>query len=142
MSDGPITLRVAAKALLLNDEGKLLILREAATYQDGTNVGKYHVPGGRIEEGEAFLDGLHREIREETGLEAEVLYPVHVDEWRPVIRGSMQQIVGVFMLCQAKTTDVKVGDEHDEFVWVEPGKAASYALLPAEAAAITAYLQR
>ena len=39
---GPV-LRVAAKALIVDENGRLLILREASTYDEGTNHGKYHV---------------------------------------------------------------------------------------------------
>lgn len=138
-----ITLRVAAKAIIVNDEGQVLILREASTYKDGTNVGKYHVPGGRIETGERFMDALHREVQEETGLSVEPLYPVHVDEWHPIIRGEQQQIIGVFLLCKAKAGEVRVSDEHDEFVWVDPKEAIDeYELLPAERNAIDNYLKR
>lgn len=38
---------VAAKAVVQNEEGKVLILREATTYEESTNVGKYDIPGGR-----------------------------------------------------------------------------------------------
>src|SRR5688572_24340135 len=104
MSD-QITLRVAAKGVIVH-EGKVLILREAATYKDGTGTGRFHLPGGRLNPGEAFIDGLHREIKEETGLEVTPLQPLYVGEWRPVIRGEQLQIIAIFMVCEAKTTDV------------------------------------
>jgi ADP-ribose pyrophosphatase YjhB (NUDIX family) len=47
---------VAAKAIIIS-EGKVLLLREAA-YDEGTNVGKWGVPGGRIHDDEPILDGL------------------------------------------------------------------------------------
>lgn len=46
--------RIAMKAVIVNKEGKVLVLREAATYGDGTQRGRYHMPGGRIEAGENF----------------------------------------------------------------------------------------
>lgn len=40
MADNPpIVQRIATKALIVNSKGQLLILREASTYKDGTNVG-------------------------------------------------------------------------------------------------------
>lgn len=136
------TLRVAAKAVLVNSEGRVLILREAATYAEGTNTGKYHVPGGRLEPGEAFMDGLRRELREETGLDdVEIKDAIHVDEWRPVINGAEQQIVGVFVLCHYKGGDVRVSNEHDEAVWLNPDERDKYELLPAEVGALEAYIR-
>ncbi|HSX16682.1 MAG TPA: NUDIX hydrolase [Patescibacteria group bacterium] len=135
--------QIAAKAVIVNDEGKVLVLREAATYKDGTNVGKYHVPGGRLDPGEAFLDGLAREIKEETGLTAEPLYPLHVDEWRPVIHDVPHHIIAVFMLCKLKGSgDAVVSDEHDEAEWIDPENSGGLDLLPAEARALEAYRQR
>lgn len=136
MSDSNIALRVAAKAVVINDGGKVLILREAETNPDGTNAGKYHVPGGRLEEGEAFLDGLRREVLEEAGIEIEPLHPVHVDEWRPVIHGLPHQIVGIFMLCKAVTDNVRLSEEHDHFAWVDFSDLDQFELLDAEGSAV------
>ena len=71
--DQQIIQRMATKALIVNDEGQMLILREASTYEEGTNVGLYHLPGGRLNPGEAFSDGLKREVDEETGLQVEMV---------------------------------------------------------------------
>jgi 8-oxo-dGTP diphosphatase len=141
MPDQPMAQRIAAKAVMTNDEGKVLILREASTYEEGTNVGKYGLPGGRINPGEVFLDGLRREVDEETGLEVEVVRPVHVDEWRPVIKGTPTQIVGVFMLCEAAGSTVRLSDEHDDYKWIEPGEVEDYPLMEAEMRAIRAWAE-
>src|SRR6185436_5873841 len=90
--------QIAAKAVIVNSKGEILLLREAETYADGTNAGKYHMPGGRLEKGETYEEGLAREIMEETGLKAEPLYPLNIAEWRPVIRGVPHHIIAVFTL--------------------------------------------
>lgn len=115
-----ITLRVAAKAIITNKEGKILLLREADTYDEGTNIGKYGVPGGRLNIGESYEEGLHREAREETGLEVKPLYPIYVGEWHPVIKGEQYQIIAIFTVCDAVTTNVKLSEEHDDYKWVDP----------------------
>lgn len=55
-----ITLRVAGKAIIINSKGKVLLLREAVTYQEGTNIGRYQCPGGRLNPGESYTEGLLR----------------------------------------------------------------------------------
>jgi 8-oxo-dGTP diphosphatase len=139
---GDVILRVAAKAVIVNSEGRVLILREAEAYAEGTNTGKYHMPGGRLEPGEAFKDALTREVHEETGLEGVAAgEAIHVDEWRPEIGGQVQQIVGVFMLCTYKGGDVRLSEEHDQAIWINPDERDKYALLPADLAAIEAFIR-
>lgn len=52
---------------LVVDGDRLLLVRRARDPHGGT----WDVPGGFLEEGEAPLDGLRRELEEETGLEIE-----------------------------------------------------------------------
>ncbi len=48
---------IAAKAVIANEKNEVLVLREAKSYGQGTNIGKYLLPGGRIEIGERYLMG-------------------------------------------------------------------------------------
>lgn len=50
--------------VLVDPEGRLLLVR--TTKWSGT----YGIPGGKIDYGETMIDAYHREVREETGLEA------------------------------------------------------------------------
>lgn len=54
--------------IVLNEHGELLLVK---TYRNG-----WVMPGGIVEEGETLLEGLQREIKEETGIlaDVEVLY--------------------------------------------------------------------
>ncbi len=137
-----LVLRVAAKAVLVNEEGKILILREASTYEEGTNHGRYSLPGGRLNTGESYEDGLKREVEEETGItDFEPLYPVYVGEWRPVIKGVPHQIIGIFTVCKVKSGEVKLSLEHDHYQWVSPEEWSEYDIMEAEVKAAQAYLR-
>lgn len=62
------TLQVGVKALLLNKEGKYLILhRNIEVYPEVNNP--WDIVGGRIDPGTSLIDNLKREILEETKLE-------------------------------------------------------------------------
>lgn len=115
-----ITLRVAAKAVITNDKGEVLLLREAKTYQEGTNTGKYQIPGGRLNIGESYGEGLRREVKEETGLEISPHYPIYVGEWHPLIKGEQYQIIAIFTVCEVMGGDVSLSEEHDDYKWVDP----------------------
>jgi 8-oxo-dGTP pyrophosphatase MutT (NUDIX family) len=120
----------------------VLILREASTYWEGTSHGRYQLPGGRIETGEAFFDALQREVSEETGLSVEPLYPLYVGEWRPVIKGVQNQIIAMFVLCKTQGGDIELSEEHDEGLWIEPEGYAKHDLMPPDDKVIEAYIER
>lgn len=134
-------LRVAAKGLIVNRQGKVLILREADTYEEGTNTGRYHLPGGRLNTGESYENGLRREVKEETGLEIRPLYPIYVGEWHPVIKGVPNQIIAIFTVCKAKTTKVKLSEEHDDYKWINPKDMSKYDIMDPEPDVLNRYIQ-
>lgn len=131
---------VATKAFI-EYEGKILILQESGKYVDGTNVGRYDVPGGRVEPGQRFDESLRREIQEETGLEVEIKEPFHVGEWRPQVRGEQWQIVGIFFSCKATSNAVVLGEDHSSFEWINPQAYATYNLIENLKPAFEAYIK-
>lgn len=70
----PKVQRVAAYGLVLRD-GRILLTRLAGRISAEE---RWHLPGGGVDHGEDPRDALVREIREETGLEAEVGETAHV----------------------------------------------------------------
>ncbi len=140
MTTSDVNLRVAAKAIITNEAGRILILREANTYTEGTNIGKFGLPGGRIEAAEPFFEGLAREVKEETGLTVSTGSPVHVDEWWPVIRGVKTHIVGMFIACKPTAGELVMSEEHDTYEWIEPSERGKYPLMESEARAIAAWV--
>jgi 8-oxo-dGTP diphosphatase len=138
-----IILHVAAKALIVNDQGQVLIVRESRHHPTNTKAGYYQLPGGQLEKGESFMDGLKREVSEETGLEIAIGEPLMVGEWRPIILGVPHQIIGVFMACTV-TDDSKarLSDEHDDMQWIEPGARKQYDIVGPDWQAIDAFIAR
>ena len=55
---------VSVAALVTNDEGKILLVNSPWR--------GWEYPGGLIEPGETFEEALHREVREESGVEIEI----------------------------------------------------------------------
>ncbi len=109
---------VGMKAVIVH-EGKVLILREAE-YDEGTNKGKWDVPGGRINPEEPFLEGLRREVLEESGLEVEPTELWGIFETFPTIKGEACHIIRIYHLCRPVTIDIKLSGDHSEYEWIDP----------------------
>ena len=97
--------------------------------------------GGRLEVGEAFLDGLKREAKEEVGLVIEPIKPLYVGEWRPIIRGIPHQIIAIFMICRASSLVVKLGPEHNAYAWIEPTAYRTYTMMEPDDQVIEALIK-
>ncbi len=119
---------VAMKAFIVHN-GKVLLLRESSKYFDGSNSGKFDIVGGRVEPGQRFNESLLREIEEETGLNVTIGRPFFVNEWRPNVRGEQWQIVGTFFECISESANVKLSEDHSEFVWINPQDYKNYNLI-------------
>lgn len=140
VTDTEIVLNVAAKAVIVNTRGQILILRESGQHATNTKVGRYQLPGGRIEKGEAFFDGLRREVHEETGLQVIPGEPLLVGEWRPVVLGVPHQIVGIFLTCTLRGGDrVRLSEEHDGALWIDPKEYKEYDIVEPDCDAIERY---
>lgn len=76
-SDSDVTYtRIAARAVLINDKGRVALMYIST-------IAVYKLPGGGVDEDEDILEGLHREVREETGYEiTHEREVVVVDEYR------------------------------------------------------------
>ena len=75
MSRDPKLPRVGVGCLVLDERGKVLLVRRA--YPPG--AGRWSIPGGHVELGEDLVEAATRELREETGVEAEPVGVVNVD---------------------------------------------------------------
>lgn len=107
----------AAKAIIQDSAGRVLLLREASTNPDGTNPGRWGVPGGRLEPGESAELALLREVAEETGLAVVVGAKVHRGSWHPT---PVCTITGSFFACAAPDgQSVELSDEHDRYCWAD-----------------------
>jgi 8-oxo-dGTP diphosphatase len=110
---------IGAKAIIVN-EGRILVLREAS-YDEGTNEGKWDVPGGRINPEEPIIEGLKREVMEESGLQIEAGEVLGVYETFPTIKGEACHIVRVYYQAKLISPDeVTLSGDHDLYEWIDP----------------------
>ncbi len=120
--------KIAMVAVLKNKDGKVLIIREASeNYEDGNSAGKWTMPGGRLGVGESWEKGIKREALEEIGMkDLQLLKPLYVGEWIPVIQAIRTQIIGIFYLCSYSGEEIKLSNEHDLYKWIGPEEIDKY----------------
>lgn len=105
--------KVNQNAILKNEAGNILILKKDD---------KWMLPGGRMEEGETWLEGLRREVQEETGIEKfSVEKILNVDT-----RSSGNTYIVTFLCKTEGVSDVKLSDEHQDFEWLKMGDIDKY----------------
>jgi 8-oxo-dGTP diphosphatase len=102
---------IAVKAVLVKGDEVLLVKRSS---KDPHKPGVWEIPGGRLDAGEDPHKGLLREVKEEVGLEAEIIAPIQI---RHFTRDDGQVITMIIFLAKAKTVAVKLSSEHSDFTW-------------------------
>lgn len=131
-----VNARVAAKAFIVDDEERLLILKREPENVQMPEA--WELGGGRLEPGENPFEGLKREVMEETGLEIEVQRPLSV---RHFTRKDGQVITMLVFVCKPLGKEVKLSKEHTEFEWI-PVKEARGKITEFFNAEIDEYLRK
>lgn len=72
MKSGKDYIGVGIGAVILNNEGKIFMSKRGM--KSNNEKGKWECPGGTLEFGESFEECLKREIKEEFGIEIELLH--------------------------------------------------------------------
>ena len=119
---------VAAKGLVTH-QGKALIMRESSVYDDGTNAGKYDVPGGRIDPTESLFDAFLREVKEESGLDVTITRVIDVAEKFQPIQNEECHVIRVYFHCESQHNNVKLSADHDAYEWIDPSTHTEYDLI-------------
>lgn len=109
-------LQVGVKALVKNDQGQYLLLRRSA--EKYPEVGdRWDIPGGRINPGEALMDNLRREIKEEIGVE--LMGDAKLLAAQDILRIQGKHVVRLTYLVDASALNgvLQLSDEHSEYGW-------------------------
>lgn len=80
--------------------------------------GVFELPGGHIDYGEHFVDGLKRELREELGIEVTVGDPFAVFDYKNEVKGSHSVEVVYFAQLADASGDIMLNAaDHSEYKW-------------------------
>ena len=94
---------VSVAALVTNEEGKILLVKSPWR--------GWEYPGGLIEPGETFQQALHREIREEAGVEVEITGFVGI------CKNVERDIVNIDFTCRYVSGELTTSEESTEVGW-------------------------
>ena len=70
-----MSLRLGVTCAVIDDEGRILL-------SERNDLKVWNVPGGRLDSGEWLADAAIREVREETGITAQIERPVNLYYWQ------------------------------------------------------------
>ncbi|MQA15704.1 MAG: NUDIX domain-containing protein [Pseudonocardiaceae bacterium] len=103
---------VSVAGIVINDAGQVLVIRRR-------DNGHWEPPGGVLELGEQFEDGVRREVREETGLN------VHVDRLTGVYKNLTAGVVALVFRCHPLSTPDPNSAEAVAVRWADPTEIAT-----------------
>lgn len=110
-SEDKVTLAVGA--VIFRGTEVLLIRRGRPPFE-----GHWSIPGGKVDFGERLADALRREIREETGVEVEILGLIDVFEALPGRDGGARHYCMADYACRYVSGAVVAGDDAREAAFV------------------------
>jgi len=103
---------VVVKGVILNNYKVLIVQR---SNDDEFGGGTWECVGGKIEFGEDLESALHREIKEEVGLDVAVGKVLYATTFKT---NPSRQIVILTYLCESKNKNVFLSNEHINYQWV------------------------
>jgi 8-oxo-dGTP diphosphatase len=92
--------------------------------------GEWSIPGGALEVGEALIEGVRRELKEETGIDVRVTEHLETFE-RIVLDGAgrvQYHYVILDYLCEAAGGELHAGGDVTDAAWVKREELPRYAL--------------
>jgi 8-oxo-dGTP diphosphatase len=120
----PIPFSLTVKAVIFDSQNRCLLLRRSAANR--RFVGCWEWPGGKLDPGEDFAVGLHREVREEAGLEIELVGLAGATQFE------MPSAHAILLCLEARAlgTGVRLSEEHDDSAWASLGDLSRYTFTP------------
>jgi 8-oxo-dGTP diphosphatase len=107
-------------------DGSVLLIRRAWPPLEG----EWSIPGGALDVGEALIEGVRRELMEETGIEVRVVE--HLETFERIMLDGAGRVqyhyVILDYLCEARRGELRAGGDVSDAAWVKREELPQYAL--------------
>lgn len=117
-------IKIGVGALVLDEKQRVVLVKHGyKSYWHGTWI----LPGGMLEPGETLVECARREVKEETGLEAEI--GDHLITFERIVRGRQGvrlHVVYIDFWARAWSQELVPGDDVREAIWVPVEKLGYY----------------
>ncbi len=113
---------VAVGAMIEHAEsGRILLLKRSADV--AFLPGVWEDIGGRLKQFEEPEHALRREVREESGLEIEIVRPINIFHLFHGERNAENEMIIITYWCRCHSEHVVLSDEHSAYRWLPPQEA-------------------
>ena len=113
---------MAVGAVIEDGKGRILLVKHKPE-RGGFWQGKWICPGGELEPGESIGDGIKREVKEETGLEIDLVKPLMpFDRIVKSVEGVSLHVIYVDYIANLIGGELEVGSDVGEALWVEKAR--------------------
>jgi len=115
----PTKIMIGVGAVIENGAGQILLVKHKPE-RGGFWQGKWICPGGALEPREIIVEGIKREVREETQLEIDLLAPLLPFE--RIVKSNDQVLLHVIYidyLARVSGGELKPGSDIAQAIWVE-----------------------
>jgi 8-oxo-dGTP diphosphatase len=112
--------------VLIEKDGKILLGKRISSHGSGT----YNLPGGHIEFGETIAECAKREVKEETGLDVEMVKLISVSN--DIMYGKHYVTLGVLAKLVSGKPSVKEPEKFVDLKWYDYGNLPSPLFIASE----------
>ena len=106
-------------AVIEDSKGRILLVKHKPE-RGGFWQGRWICPGGELEVGEEIIEGIRREVKEETDLDIDLVKPlIPFERIEKSAEGTSLHVIYIDYTANVSGGEVKVGSDVGEAIWVE-----------------------